>query len=80
MSRLTFPLIKTPVVVALSLGALSLGALSLSLAACGGGGATTAIQTQTTGQQLIDLKSALDAGVITQREYDTKRREILRHD
>jgi hypothetical protein len=74
MSRLTFPLITTPVVVA-----LSLGALSTSLAACGGGGATTAIQTQTTGQQLIDLKSALDAGVITQREYDTKRREILRH-
>ena len=75
MSRLTFPLTTAPVVIA-----LSLGALSLSLAACGGGGATTAIQTQTTGQQLIDLKSALDAGVITQREYDTKRREILRHD
>jgi len=74
MSRLTFPLTTAPVVIA-----LSLGALSLSLAACGGGGATTAIQTQTTGQQLIDLKTALDAGVITQREYDTKRREILRH-
>ncbi len=74
MSRLTFPLITAPVVIA-----LSVGALSLSLAACGGGGATTAIETQTTGQQLIDLKAALDAGVITQREYDTKRREILRH-
>ena len=74
MSRLTFPLTTAPVVIA-----LSLGALSLSLAACGGGGATTAIQAQTTGQQLIDLKTALDAGVITQREYDTKRREILRH-
>ncbi len=69
MSRLTFPLITAPVLIALSLG----------LAACGGGGATTAIETQTTGQQLIDLKAALDAGVITQREYDTKRQQILRH-
>ncbi len=51
---------------------------ALGLSACGGGGATTAIQTQTTGQQLIDLKAALDAGVITQREYDAKRRDILR--
>lgn len=69
MPRLTFPLAATPLVIALSLG----------LSACGGGGATTAIETQTTGQQLIDLKAALDAGVITQREYDAKRQQILRH-
>ena len=74
MSRLTFPLITAPVVIA-----LSLGTLSLCLAGCGGGGSTTAIETQTTGQQLIDLKAALDAGVISQHEYDAKRREILRH-
>ncbi len=54
-------------------------ATSLGLAACGGGSSTTAIETQTTGQQLIDLKAALDAGVITQREYDAKRAQILRH-
>ncbi|NBW07412.1 MAG: SHOCT domain-containing protein [Caulobacteraceae bacterium] len=58
--------------------AAALGLAGLGLTACGGGGATTAIQTQTTGQQLIDLKAALDAGVITQREYDAKRRDILR--
>lgn len=64
MPRLTFPLVI---------------ALSLGLSACGGGSSTTAIETQTTGQQLIDLKAALDAGVITQREYDAKRQQILRH-
>ena len=31
----------------------------------------------TTGKQLIDLKAALDAGAITQGEYDTKKAQIL---
>jgi hypothetical protein len=74
MTRPRLPLIVAPLIVAPVILALSLG-----LTACGGGGSTTAIETQTTGQQLIDLKAALDAGVITQREYDAKRRDILRH-
>ncbi|QTC92248.1 SHOCT domain-containing protein [Brevundimonas goettingensis] len=69
MPRLSLLVITAPVALA----------LSLSLTACGGGSSTTAIETQTTGQQLIDLKAALDAGVITQREYDAKRRDILRN-
>jgi len=57
---------------------LTVALASAPLAACGGGSSTTAIETQTTGQQLVDLKRALDEGVISQREYETKRREILR--
>jgi hypothetical protein len=47
------------------------------LAACGGGGATVKSESVSTGQELIDLKKALDAGVITQKEYDKQREKIL---
>ncbi len=56
-------------------------ALLLPLAACGGGGASTTTQVQNTtvskGQQLIDLKRALDSGAISSREYDAQREKIL---
>ncbi len=48
-----------------------------------GNGGKTEVQVKssgsqaTTGQQLIDLKKALDKGAITQEEYDKKRQEIL---
>lgn len=53
--------------------------LLFGLAGCGGGGATsaTAVTTTTVGQQLIDLKTALDNGAITQGEYERQRRKIL---
>ena len=49
------------------------------LAACGGGGADvrSEVSTTTTGQQLIDLKKALDAGAINQQEYEKERQKIL---
>jgi hypothetical protein len=50
----------------------------LALTACGGGGnSSTHVSTATTGQELTDLKLALDVGAITQREYEAKRKEIL---
>ncbi len=61
------------------LTALVVSTLAFGLTACGGGGATsaTAITTTTTGQQLIDLKNALDNGAITQGEYQRQRAKIL---
>jgi uncharacterized membrane protein len=59
--------------------AVIMSVLVLSLAGCGGGGAKlqSEINTTTTGQQLMDLKKALDAGAITQDEYDKQRKKIL---
>ncbi len=53
----------------------------VALSGCGGSGARTSTEiTNTTvsgGQALIDLKRALDAGAITQREYERERARIL---
>jgi len=40
-------------------------------------GGTANEQRPTAGQELIDLKTALDKGAITQAEYDTKKAQIL---
>jgi hypothetical protein len=55
------------------------GILILGVAACGGGGADvkSEITTTTVGQQLIDLKKALDSGAMTQQEYEQQRKKIL---
>ncbi|MCC7258072.1 MAG: SHOCT domain-containing protein [Gammaproteobacteria bacterium] len=50
----------------------------LGAAACGGGGATVKSDATTTGQQLMDLKKAFDAGVITEKEYEKQREKILK--
>jgi hypothetical protein len=62
-----------------SLAAVMAIALILGLTGCGGGGAEmkSEISTTTTGQQLMDLKKALDTGAISQDEYDKARRKIL---
>jgi hypothetical protein len=61
----------TKLLIALSMTAL--------LTACGGGDSAvkSEITTTTTGQQLTDLKKALDAGAINQSEYETQRKKIL---
>jgi hypothetical protein len=55
------------------------GLLLLGAVACGGGGADvrSEVSTTTTGQQLMDLKKALDSGAMTQKEYDQERKKIL---
>jgi uncharacterized membrane protein len=51
-------------------------ALSLTLAACGS--STTVKQTETQGQQLMDLKEAYDTGVISEKEYNNTKKKILK--
>lgn len=51
------------------------GCLNLQL----GGGSSTRPQPPTVGQQLIDLKKARDAGVITDAEYQAARTRLLGH-
>jgi hypothetical protein len=62
-----------------SIRLLCAGALALMLAACGGGGSESSVHNTTVskGQQLIDLKRALDSGAISQSDYNTERAKIL---
>jgi uncharacterized membrane protein len=50
--------------------------VALGLSACGS--STTVQQTETQGQQLMDLKEAYDSGVITEKEYNKTRTKILK--
>lgn len=49
---------------------------------CGGGGAElqSHTRTTTTGQELIDLQSAYDKGVITKDQYESQKKKILNKD
>ena len=52
-----------------------------TLAGCGGGDQYVSVSGTTTiskGQELTDLQRALQAGAITQSEYDNLRQRILR--
>ncbi len=53
--------------------------LGTSVVGCGGGGAElkSEVRTTTTGQELLDLKKALDSGAMTQQEYEAHRKRIL---
>ena len=55
----------------------SLVTLSLALAGCGGGDTTVKAETTTTGQELMDLKKAYEAGAISEKEYEDQRERIL---
>ena len=72
---------RTPTRIALlqTLGIVTLcGPFWFCVAACGSGAEITRqVTTTTTGQQLIDLKKALDSGAITKEEYEKERKKIL---
>jgi hypothetical protein len=51
--------------------------LTLTLTACGSSTKTTVTNSETQGQQLIDLKEAYDKGVITEKEYERAKEDIL---
>ena len=59
------------------LSTLSVIALMATMTACGSGDVKSDISTTTKGQQLLDLKKALDAGAINQQEYEKARKKIL---
>ncbi len=50
----------------------------LVVTGCGGGGAKLESTSVTKGQQLVDLKKAYDQGVITEKQYETEKKKILK--
>lgn len=49
-----------------------------SVGACSSGKAVSATYGSTIAEELRDLKSALDDGLISQREYNRARKDVLR--
>ena len=60
--------------------AVAVMSMVLMMAGCGGSDVRTQTTTTTTGQELLDLKKAYDTDVITEKEYERKRKEILDRD
>ena len=52
--------------------------VTLGLTGCGGGGASMEARTTTTGQELIDLDKAYQQGLMTEKEYESKKKEIMK--
>ncbi len=53
---------------------------SVTLTACGGGGAKVESQTKTTtlGQELMDLEKAYKSGVLSEKEYQKAKEDLLK--
>jgi hypothetical protein len=49
-------------------------------AGCGGGGAKTDVQTNTTtlGKELQDLQNAYDKGIITKEQYEQSKEKLIK--
>jgi hypothetical protein len=60
-----------------SLAAATLLSLAATLPGCIAIGGSPTVQKPTVGQELSDLKTALDRGAITQAEFDTKKVQLL---
>lgn len=57
---------------------LLLTAIAPVLWNCGGGGARVQTTHTTMGQELQDLKKSFDEGIITQKEYERAKKDILK--
>ena len=60
-----------------TLAAVTLFAATLAVTGCSGGDSTIKAETTTTGQQLLDLKKAYEAGAMSEKEYKEQREKIL---
>ena len=45
---------------------------------CGGGGAKLEASTTTLGQELTDLHNAYEQGIITEKEYNSKKKQLMK--
>jgi hypothetical protein len=61
-------------VIALVISSVLVGGL---FAGCGGGGPHVMQTDKTIGQELIDLQQAYEKGIITEKEYNKAKKEIL---
>ncbi len=66
--------VRVIVVAMLAVGAGGLGA------GCGGGGATyqTTNNTQTLGRELQDLQESYDKGIITKKQYEETKKDLIK--
>lgn len=51
---------------------------TLVTAGCGGGDSSVQASTTTMGQELTDLKKAFDGGIISEKEYEKSKKQILK--
>lgn len=51
---------------------------AVGLAGCGGGDSSVQASTTTMGQELTDLKKAYDDGIISEKEYEKSKKQILK--
>jgi len=61
-------------VVALLVFTIVMGGLFVG---CGGGGAQVQQSSTTLGQELTDLQAAYEKGIITEKEYNKAKKEIM---
>lgn len=54
-------------------------AISFASVGCGGGGASLTQNSTTLGQQLQDLDAAYEKGIITEKQYNKKKKEMLKN-
>jgi len=52
--------------------------LLLGLSACGGGGAKVEASTTTMGQELMDLDASYKKGLLSEDEYNSARKKIMK--